>query len=491
MQWLYLAEEGSPIDQRAGRGIFHGSAHDRPSFADHAQHPCGPFCRNDYVILDHRDGFTRRLSKGDGAHLGDRRALLYRQHAGPRKEPSHQVAGVDPIDNQRFEFDLFPLPLERLETACDIDQRVHGWDDHRELHRCECIVASPFMRIAVIGCGVIGRLRARTVSDNPATRLVGVADVDRGSAAALATQLSTASFADYRQMIDELRPQAVIVSSPVTLHEQMCLHALDRGCHVLVEKPLSNSIESCRRIMERAKEQGLSLGVGFNHRFYPAIQYLVQMLRDGTIGAIDHLRIYGGHDGINNFRADWMYKSELSGGGCMMDVGIHMTDLARFIAGEIRSVYGVSSGSIWKVPGSEDNAMAIFHTDSGVPIIYQASWIEWRGFHWHVDVYGALGMIRAAYAPMFNLLVKHERPGGKRQKTYKIYPAIILREKMKGWTTTTKLTFDDELEHFMRMIQNRPDVELADGWSGFRATEIAQAVYRSTELRAPVTLSEG
>jgi predicted dehydrogenase len=344
------------------------------------------------------------------------------------------------------------------------------------------------MRIAVIGTGVIGRLRAQTVADHPATELAGVADVNRVSAAEAATAFRTKAFADYRQMIDELRPEAVIVSSPAMLHEEMCLLALDRGCHVLVEKPLSNSVESCRRILARAEEKRLALAVGFNHRFYPAIQYLKSVLREGTIGTIDHVRIYGGHDGLQNFRADWMYKSELSGGGCMMDIGIHMTDLARFVAGEIDTVYGVSSGTIWNVPGSEDNAMAILHTESGVPIVYQATWTEWRGFHWHVDVYGALGMVRAAYAPMFNLLVTHDRPGEKRRKRYKAYPEIILREKLKGWETTTKGTFDGELADFLRMIRGEKSVDLADGWSGVRANEIAQAVYRSTRERAPVSL---
>jgi predicted dehydrogenase len=79
---------------------------------------------------------------------------------------------------------------------------------------------------------------------------------------------------------------------------------------------------------------------------------------DGAIGTIDHLRVFGGHDGLANFRADWMYKGCL-GGGAMMDVGIHMTDLARYMMGEVREAYGVASNRIWKVDGSEDNAVAI------------------------------------------------------------------------------------------------------------------------------------
>jgi predicted dehydrogenase len=345
------------------------------------------------------------------------------------------------------------------------------------------------MRVAVIGAGVIGRLRAQTVVDNPKTELAGIADVNRVAVAEVATSSRTKPFADYRQMIDELEPTAVIVSSPVMLHEEMCRFALDRGCHVLVEKPLAASLDACRRILTAAEEARRVLAVGFNHRFYPAIRYLKKVLADGRIGTIDHLRIFGGHDGLRNFRAKWMYESELSGGGCMMDVGLHMTDLARHVAGEIVEVCGVASGNVWRVPGSEDNAMAILRTESGVPIIYQSTWTEWRGFGWHVDVYGELGMVRAAYAPMFNMLVTQREPGGKRARKLELYPEIIVREKLKGWETTSKLTFDGELHDFLRMIDGETGVDLADGWSGVRATEVAKAVYRSSAERRPIALA--
>lgn len=344
------------------------------------------------------------------------------------------------------------------------------------------------MRLAVIGTGVIGRLRAQSIHGNPDTQLVGVADVNRVSAVETAGRYSAKAFADYRQLIDELAPDGVMVSTPVTLHEEMCVYALSHGCHVLVEKPLANSLDSCRAVLRAAQEAGRTLGVGFNHRFYPSIKFLKQVVADGRIGTIDHLRIFGGHDGLHNFRADWNYQGALSGGGAMMDVGIHMTDLARYVAGDIRDVYGVASNRIWNVAGSEDNAVAVLRTEGDIPVIYQATWDEWRGYKWFVDVYGTRGMVRASYAPMFNLLVTQERPGAPRKKSYKFYPEIILREKLKGWQTTAKLSFDEELREFLRAVGGATDVALADGWSGFRANEIAQAVYHSSATGAPVTL---
>lgn len=334
------------------------------------------------------------------------------------------------------------------------------------------------MRFSVIGAGVIGKLRAQTVLDRGDLELAWVADLDQEAARAATGRSEAGVFADYREALGQDAPEAVIISGPCHLHEEMILAAFAAGAHVLVEKPLAPGVEACRRILEAARAAGRSLGVGFNHRFYPSIRFVKEVLDSGRLGRIDHFRIFGGHDGLANFRADWMYKSELSGGGALMDCGIHMTDLARYLGGEIRSVYGVATGEVWKVPGSEDNAMAIFETTAGVPMSYHATWTEWKGYRFYVEAYGERGMVRGYYAPMFNLLVERDPTNGARKKTRRFYPEIILREKLRGWQTTTLGTFQAELADFLGMIAGR-EVDLADGLSGLRAVEIAAAVKQS------------
>lgn len=343
------------------------------------------------------------------------------------------------------------------------------------------------MRFAVIGAGVIGQLRARSISQRSDTTLVGVADTDAGAAARVTGACGGRAFEDYRPLIADPQVDAAIISTPVHLHEQMAIAALAAGKHVLCEKPLSNSVESCRRILDAARTHGRTLAVGFNHRYYPSVKFLKQALDEGRIGALDHVRVFGGHDGLSNFRADWMYKT-VSGGGAMMDVGIHMTDLARYVLGEVSEVFGVASNRIWQIDGSEDNAVAILKNGQGIPAFYQATWTEWKGYRFYLEAYGPLGMVRAYYAPMFNLLVTQDRPGGPRRRQLKFYPEIILREKFKGWTTTAYLSFREELADFLRMIRGEA-VPLADGWAGLRAIEIAHAVYQSSRTGAPVVLS--
>ena len=343
------------------------------------------------------------------------------------------------------------------------------------------------MRIGILGAGVIGQLRARSVHQHPATTLAAVYDPVPAAAERAVAGTAAKPITDLAAFLD-LDLDAVFVSSPVQFHEEACLAAFARGRHVLCEKPLSNSVESCRRIVDAAEKAGRILAVGFNHRLYPAIKFVKDTVDQGIIGELDHLRVFGGHDGLHNFRADWQYRSPTSGGGAMMDVGIHMTDIARYLLGEITDVYGMMSERIWKVPGSEDNAIAVFRNPEGVSASYHATWTEWKGYRFSVEAYGSLGMVRGYYAPMTNVLVTHDQPGKARKTQRRFYPEIMVREKLKSWTSTALLSFEAELRDFVAMVGGHFAGSLADGYAGLRAVEIAAAVRQSSLTREAVHL---
>lgn len=343
------------------------------------------------------------------------------------------------------------------------------------------------MRVAVVGAGAIGQLRARSVRSVPGASLAGVADPDEAAARRAAAASGARVERDYRRFLDAPDVDALIISTPVGLHEEMILSALDAGKHVLVEKPLSNSLESCRRIHEAATASRHLVAVGFNHRYYRAMKYVKQAVDEGRIGTLDTLRVFGGHDGLHNFRADWMYQGALSGGGAMMDVGLHMTDLARFILGEITEVYGVAAGNVWKVAGSEDRALAIFKAGSGATAVYEATWNEWQGYEVALEAYGPKGMVRGSYAPMSNLLITQTHPGAPRHKTVHRYLDLVVKEKLQGWQSTTMHTFQGELTDFLRR-RDGAQVPLGDTLDGLRSVEIANAVYTSTRTGAAVPI---
>ncbi|MCV2873287.1 Gfo/Idh/MocA family oxidoreductase [Defluviimonas sp. WL0050] len=342
------------------------------------------------------------------------------------------------------------------------------------------------MRIGVIGAaGKIGQMRVATILAEKHTELVAVMDVTEEKARAHAHGAQV--FTDLDSFLG-VPMDAVVISTPAHVREPICLAAFKAGLHVLTEKPLSNTVEGARRIHAAAREAGRALGAGFNMRYYPAFAYVKNVLDQGLIGEIDHIRVYGGHGGLSNFANEWEYRAPMSGGGALWDVGIHMTDIAHYLMGDIVEIYGVASEKVWQVPGSEDNAMAIFKSSSGLAAIYQATWNDWKGYQSAVEVYGTKGMVRGAYAPMENLLITMDETGGEARTLRKRYFDIKVREKLKSWKTTAVQSFQEELADFIGLTEGRTGLRIADADAALRAVEIAVAVPESSRAGLPVRL---
>ncbi len=345
------------------------------------------------------------------------------------------------------------------------------------------------MRFGLIGAGGIGQIRARAHKLMADCELTAIADVDKERAKAVAPSTQTQIFDDYQKMLASDVVEAVIVSTPPQLHEEIVIAALEAGKHVLCEKPLANSVDACRRIVEAAKRTGKVLTTGFNHRYFPAIQFVKQTLDSGRIGELDHIRAFAGHTGLSEFKSPWMYDKDVMGGGALMDVGIHIIDLTRYLLGDVEEVFGVATCNVWKLDRSEDNGLALLRSPQGKTAVLHATWTEWKGYRFHIEAYGDKGMARAYYAPMMSMAIYQDKPGAPRRRKFNFYPMNIVSEKMYGWQLTTTKTFQQEFNDFIKLCEGRKSNDIADGFAGFRAVEIANAVYRSTEERQAVRLT--
>lgn len=348
--------------------------------------------------------------------------------------------------------------------------------------------------VAIIGAGVVGGMRARTVVKHPGLRLRGVADVDLDRARQLADVAGgpargVRAVADYRELLDDQQVDVVIVSSPVQVHEEMALAALGSRKDLLVEKPLSSSVASCRSMLDAAEASGRALAVGFNHRYYPSFRFLKQLVSDGTLGPIDHVRAFGGHEGMSQFRAPWMYERATLGGGAMMDVGIHVSDLVQYLGFRAADVHAVATNGVWEVPGSEDNALVLARTADGVPISYQATWSEWKGYRLRVEIYGRQGMALAYYPPLMNLVWRRVGSAGRRERSWKLYPYLNVRERLRGWQVTAEDAFAAELADFVRRLDGGASAG-ATGLDGLRAVAFAAAAIQSSSTGTTVRVGD-
>ncbi len=330
------------------------------------------------------------------------------------------------------------------------------------------------LRFGLIGCGEIGQLRAAALTRASSLQLVAVNDLERERAEAVTSRYGGTPVRDWRDLLAREDVDAVIVSTPPSLHSMMCVAALTSGKHVLCEKPLARTPEECRTILEAAEQGGRFLATGFNYRFYPSIRKARSLLDAGVIGQLDHIRSYSGYSATDH-NHPWLHDAEMMGGGALRDNGIHLIDLTRYFLGEVAEVKGFASDSVWHFPGCEDNGFALLRSPAGKIASLQASWTEWRGYRCLIEIYGTLGCIRACCFPMLTQAIwSRERGGRTRRKTY-FFPMTHIWEHVRSYRWVVVQSFIQELRDFARAVGGQP-TPAATGYDGLRAVEIAHAV---------------
>ncbi|MFN0071608.1 MAG: Gfo/Idh/MocA family protein [Chloroflexota bacterium] len=330
------------------------------------------------------------------------------------------------------------------------------------------------VRFGLIGCGQIGQLRASALGQLRSGRLTAVSDVRLESARELAEKYRTAVHADWQSLIKSETVDAVIVSTPPSMHAQMCTEALEAGKHVLCEKPLALTPAEGRRMLESAERSGCFLATGFNFRFYPSFQKARELLDAGVIGNLAHVRSYAGYSAAEQTQA-WLRSPEVVGGGALRDNGIHLIDLTRYFLGEVAEVRGFSSSSVWELPGCEDNGFMVLRSPSGQLGSLQASWTEWRGYRFMVELVGTHGYIRASCFPMMAQVIRANKPGGRTRQNMHLFPMSNLMERVRSYRWIVTQSLVQELDAFTRAIRGEVTA-LATGADGLRALEIADQV---------------
>src|SRR5262249_47252756 len=263
--------------------------------------------------------------------------------------------------------------------------------------------------------------------------------------------------------------------------EHLAIAALESGKHVLVEKPMANSLAACRRMVEMARRSGRILTVGFNHRYFAGIKAVRAAIDSGAIGKLNYIRAYAGHVGLAEFKAPWMYSRDVMGGGTLVDNGIHVLDLLCHLMGGVDHVSGAVSSRIWQLD-VEDNAFALLSNRAGVIGHLHASWSEWKGYRFFIEAYGDRGMARCYYTPMLSTLITMDRGGRGRHVGRKSSPFAGAGEGVLGWQSAVVRLLGEKSEDFGARGGGRSKSGIiARGEDGWRVAKIVEAFYHSAK----------
>ena len=344
------------------------------------------------------------------------------------------------------------------------------------------------LEFGLIGAGGIGAVRARALVKSEHCRLSACFDLDAQRARALPGEPRV--FDDRRAFFDSDAYDAVVICTPPDTHRELAMEALARGKHVIVEKPMAESLASCRAMIDAAAAAKRVLTVGFNHRYFKGVDVLRRAVRDGTIGRLSWIRAFAGHTGLSEFKSPWMYDRAVMGGGTLMDNGVHVLDLVNHLMSDIREVSAVTRNDFWHLD-VEDNAFVHIVDRDGVVCDLHSTWTEWKGYAFFVEAYGDRGMAGAYYAPMRARVTTVDSNGARRSNRRNLFVADMFREKFFGWQSTVVDTFVAELGDFAARVSGRAEpIVGADARDGLMACAVANAAYRSAESGRPVEVAE-
>lgn len=322
------------------------------------------------------------------------------------------------------------------------------------------------MNVAIIGCGLIGQKRAGVLGN---CKLTVCADVVLAKAKHLAGAHDAFATTDWRDAVSRPDVDAVIISAVHDVLPMMITEALHAKKHVLVEKPAARRSAELDPVIALADITDVRVRVGFNHRYHPALQKSRQLIDDGELGDLFFVRGRYGHGGRVGYEREWRANPAVSGGGEMIDQGVHLVDLARWFLGDFAHVDGFAHTYFWEMP-VEDNGFMLLRTETNKTAFLHASCTEWKNL-FSMEVYGRHGKLE--------ITGLGGSYGTERVTFYKMLPQMGPPE-----TTTWEYPFPDqswklEFEEFCSDIRlGRPPVaSLRDAQAALRVVE---AVYRRT-----------
>lgn len=245
------------------------------------------------------------------------------------------------------------------------------------------------MRVGIIGCGLIGRKRAEAAVAQGHEVVIAV-DLDLRRAHDLAAAFGGRWVGDWREVV-AARPDIVVVA---TTHDQLAgigLAMIEAGCNVFLEKPAARTAAELEPVIEAAARSGVTVKVGFNLRFHPALQKARALVDAGALGPLLFIRGRYGHGGRPGYDKEWRCVPRISGGGELIDQGSHLIDLSRWFLGEFTEVGGALATYFWNIP-VEDNCFVWLRSADGRMAWLHASWSEWKNL-FSFEIYGRNGKL--------------------------------------------------------------------------------------------------
>jgi len=330
------------------------------------------------------------------------------------------------------------------------------------------------LKCGIVGYGYMGEIREGVIERNPKLELAGICEVSNSVRKKIK---NWPTFASFERLIQE-NIDIMFVCTPNYFSPEISIKCMSKGVHVFCEKPPGRNVEDIKRITE-AENNRVKLMFGFNHRFHPGIIKAHSIIKSGRLGKILNMRgLYGKSGGIG-FQNSWRNNEKISGGGILLDQGIHMLDLFRYFCGDFEYVKSFINNSYWNFT-IEDNAYVILQNKKGQDAFFHSSATMWK-HTFKLDM-----TLENGYIIVEGLLSKTGSYGrekiivGKRQFEDETEAVGNPSEEITYFDRD--LSWDLEVEEFIKCIEQNKPVSNSSSEDALKVMEIIDKAYKNAAI---------
>ncbi|MDF2645325.1 MULTISPECIES: Gfo/Idh/MocA family protein [unclassified Paenibacillus] len=336
------------------------------------------------------------------------------------------------------------------------------------------------IKVAVVGCGSIAKHRhIPEYAWNSNVELVAFVDPVLERAEHFAQLHGGKAYSSYTEMLKQEKVDAVSVCTPNFLHAEVSIAAANAGAHVLVEKPMASTAEEAEAMIEAAKKNGVFLMVGHNQRLMPPHVKAKEILNSGKLGKVLTFRTSFGHPGPEGWSVDgresWFFRKEEATMGAMGDLGVHKSDLIRWLLADEVAQVAAFVGTLHKEGTDvDDNATCLLRMKSGATGSLVASWTYYKGQDNSTVLWCENGVIKIDTDPNDQVIVE-------------LRDGTVERYKVGQIATNEKQTHSGVIDEFVTSILEGQKPRIS-GEEGLRSLQVILAAFESEATGKVISL---
>ena len=333
------------------------------------------------------------------------------------------------------------------------------------------------MRVGIAGYGVVGKTRHRSIESNTSYKVTAISESNQEARQSIAPGLEV--YNDYQSLIANAEIDVIFICLPNQFAAEATCLSLQNGLHVFCEKPPARTHAELLEVEKQSlKFPELKLMYGFNHRFHLSVEEAKLLIDSNSLGRLINMKgVYGKSQMISFNQTDWRTDREASGGGILLDQGIHMLDLMRYLSGEnFTDVFSIIDNAFWNFD-VEDNAYVLMKSPKGLVAQLHSSATQWR------HVFNLEITLERGSLILGGLLTGSKSYG---DETLTVITSDPSKDKGMPKESTSKynedVSWDNEIKYFANSLADNTSIERGSINDALETMRLIETIYKADPI---------